>query len=239
MRGDSSFSTLYDFAVTMHEKGACAPALPFACAHALLATLAELMRWAARPTARLCCSLLLCVPSRRWHIVRPLAPGSTADPVWLRRGATTPLCDTAMWVQAELARKETKDINSRVLDITRKNVSLEQDVKDAQHELQSLRSSSAAAVAAAEAHVEEAEQRAQEAALRVTDLEARLQEATTAADTARKEADTASAGMAEQGHGLKKLTVRQAATYVQALPRVAAQGCCVARRILEWVMLCT
>jgi len=39
------------------------------------------------------------------------------------------------------------DIKSQVLDTSRKNASLEQDVKDAPHELRSLRSYSAATVA--------------------------------------------------------------------------------------------
>lgn len=141
------------------------------------------------------------------------------------------------WVQAELARKETKDINSRVLDITRKNVSLDQDVKDAQHELQSLRSSSTAALAAAEARVEDAEARAQEAAVRVADLEARLQEATTAAASTKKEAETASASVAEQGRALNKLKVCRAAAGMQAPPRIVAYAGCVACRAWEGVML--
>lgn len=149
---------------------------------------------------------------------------------------------SAVCMQAELARKETREINSQILDITRKNVSLAQDVKDAQHELTAVRSSAADSIAAAEARVATAEERAREAAARLAEAEASLQEATAACERMRKEAEAASAIASEQGHDLRKLKVRpvvQSATCCEHTCGVCLCTCPISRRsssmaILAW-----
>ena len=100
-------------------------------------------------------------------------------------------CSYGAGMQAEIARVEKKELNDKVLDLTRKEVSLAQDVKDLRHELTAERSAVAADVAAADARLEASQKRVQEAEGRVAELESSWRDATAARDEVNRKAEAA------------------------------------------------
>eukprot|EP00892_Ulva_mutabilis_P004659 jgi/Ulvmu1/2565/UM014_0016.1 len=110
--------------------------------------------------------------------------------------------------EAELARGENKELNDRVLELTRQEVSLTQDIKDVRHELTTERAAMAAAAAAADARLKAADQRVEEAEARVAELDALWREACTARDEAHRRAEAAEG--AKQAQGSKMQTLKAA-----------------------------